>query len=163
MYTYTYFFKCIVNMNIYIYTYCKYMYLIFELSRWSMATGARMWQFPSLSWRRLVFYHWVTPRYCTLYVCCSVLQHVAACCSVCVLQEATTLSLRYAQVLHFVCALHYVAVCCSLLQCVCTSVPPNYTPAFHYNSVLQCIAVCWSVFHCVAVCCSASVLQFLLS
>ena len=42
-----------------------------------------------------------------------------------------------------VCVAAYVAVCCSVLQCV--------------GSVLQCVAVCCSVLQCVAVC--YSVLQ----
>ena len=37
----------------------------------------------------------------------------------------------------------YVAVCCSVLQCVTV-----------YCSVLQCVEVCRSVLQCVAVCCS---------
>ena len=41
-------------------------------------------------------------------------------------------------------ALHRVAVCCSVLQCV----------AARCCSVLQCIVVCCSVLQCAAVCCS---------
>jgi len=37
----------------------------------------------------------------------------------------------------------FVAVCCSVLQCVAVCC-----------SVLQCVAVCCSVLQCVAVCCS---------
>ena len=48
--------------------------------------------------------------------------------------------------------LQYVAVCCSVLQCVAVS----ETWRFHTERarVLQCVAVCCSVLQCVAVCCS---------
>jgi len=74
----------------------------------------------------------------------SVLQRVAACCSV--LQSNGSL---YRHTHWGVCfgfsaqPFVNVAVCCSVLQCVAVCC-----------SVLQCAAVCCSVLQCVAVCCS---------
>jgi len=83
-------------------------------------------------------------RRVSLYVavccaCCSVMQHVAACCSV----------------LHDSCD----AVCCSMLQCVavCNRIlmPEINSRTIRVPSVLQCVArhFCCSVLQCVAMCC----------
>jgi len=57
--------------------------------------------------------------------------------------------------------LQYVAVCCSVLQCVavCRSRRPTTciydAPGYTYLCrEMQCVAVCCSVLQCVAVCCS---------
>ena len=72
-----------------------------------------------------------------LLVCCSVLQSVAVCCSVCLyLELCLDLDLNGLTV-------HSGGLCCSVLQCVAVCC-----------SVLQCVAVCCSVLQCVAVCCS---------
>jgi len=81
------------------------------------------------------------------FLCCSVLQRVAVCCSVlhCVVRQARS---RMNESCLFQLArslLFYIAVrivCCSVLQCVAVCC-----------SVLQCVAVCCSVFQCVALCC----------
>ena len=57
--------------------------------------------------------------------------------------------------------LQWVAVCCNVLQCVCTNFGTHVVSiAYMFRisvccSVLQCVAVCCSVLQCVAVCCSA--------
>jgi len=83
------------------------------------------------------------------FMCCSVLQCVAVCCSVplCLLQCFCLFLNTRCSVLQcvLVCfsVLLCVAVCCSVLLCaaVCCC-------------VLQCVAVCCNVLLCVAVCCS---------
>jgi len=66
------------------------------------------------------------------------------------------------------CVLHYVAVCCSVLQCVAEpqrivqhsastatlACCRGASKSKHPYNVLQCVAVCCSVLQCVAVCCS---------
>ena len=68
-------------------------------------------------------------------VCCSVLQTLLQCVAHCVAVCCIVLSHELLQEV----SMQYVAVCCSVLQCVV---------------VLQCVAVCCSVLHCVAVCCT---------
>jgi len=68
-------------------------------------------------------------------VCCSVLQTLLQCVAHCVAVCCIALSHELLQEV----SMQYVAVCCSVLQCVV---------------VLQCVAVCCSVLHCVAVCCT---------
>jgi len=67
---------------------------------------------------------------------CSVLQRVAACCSLvqCVKKSIESEGLDEEDCRKRRCMLQCVAVCCS---------------------VLQCVAVCCSVLQCAAVCCSA--------
>jgi len=75
-------------------------------------------------------YVWMS--HVTYTMCCSVLQCVAVCCSLC------------------------VAVCCSVLQCVavcCRCVWISHVTNTMCCSVLQCVAVCCRVLQCVAVCC----------
>ena len=59
--------------------------------------------------------------------------------------------------------LRYVAVCCSLLQCVAVqyglagwfgAVCDCFKDPCPHSGVLQCVAVCCSVLQCVTVCCS---------
>jgi len=90
-------------------------------------------------------------------VWCSVLQRVAACCSV------STLRLKRVTLVNTV--RESVAVCCSVLQCVavCCSVSTlrvkrgTLINTVHESvavvcSVLQCVTVCYSALQCVAVC-----------
>ena len=71
--------------------------------------------------------------------CCRVLQCVAVSCSVVAGHNEDERTSNEAEIRYI-----YVAVCCSVLQCVAVCC-----------SVLQCVAVCWSVLQYVAVCCSA--------
>jgi len=76
------------------------------------------------------------------------LQHVAACCSMCTRnEEGLAFGMQAHQRHNYVShsALQCVAVCCGVLQCVAVCC-----------SVLQCVAVCCSVVQSVAVCCSVS-------
>jgi len=59
--------------------------------------------------------------------------------------------------------LQYFAVCCGVLQCLMSCIPPRENLVMHMYAilvlkcnigVLQCVAVCCSVLQCVAVCCS---------
>jgi len=50
--------------------------------------------------------------------------------------------------------LRYVAVFCSVLQCVAVHTQAQTRVEAACCSVLQCVAVCCSVLQCVAVCCS---------
>jgi len=90
-------------------------------------------------------------------VWCSVLQRVAACCSV------STLRLKRVTLVNTV--RESVAVCCCVLQCVavCCSVSTlrvkrgTLINTVHESvavvcSVLQCVTVCYSALQCVAVC-----------
>jgi len=52
--------------------------------------------------------------------------------------------------------LQYVAVCCSVLQCVPFIVVVQYNYTWWRWSEAECVAVCYSVLHCVAVRCSLS-------
>jgi len=107
--------------------------------------------------------------------CCCVLQCAAACCSVLQVCCECVASVPHA---HCFCVtvtqerayrvLHYVAVCCGVLQ-FGNSVLQRATRTLFLRhrdaracvqsvavccSVLQCVAVCCSVLQCVAVCCS---------
>jgi len=74
---------------------------------------------------------------------CSVLQRVAACCSVAVLQCHTCLPLS-----HMFCSvLQCVAACCSVLQC-CSVAGENDVYERLVSLVLQCVVVCCSVLQC---------------
>jgi len=122
--------------------------------------------------------------YCSVAVCCSMLQYVAVCCSV--LQYVAVCCARSRRetcirVLRSV--LQCVAACCSVLQCItmCCSVLRTkqarkvcknrqciffFSTEINLFSILyvadrgqcqvcsRCVAVCFSVFQCVAVCCS---------
>jgi len=89
---------------------------------------------------------------------CSVLQCVAVCCSVCASPNFCSCKSKnwFASVLQclpcgFVSVLQCVAVCCSVLQCVAVYAPPQISAKW----VRECVAVSavW-VRECVAVCCS---------
>ena len=87
---------------------------------------------------------------------CSVLQRVAACCSV--LQRVVlspTCSDRYTCVAVSCTVLQRVAACCSVLQRVilyCSALQLAISPTGTH--VLQCVIVCCSVLQRVAACCS---------
>jgi len=115
--------------------------------------------------------HWVALCCSVLQFIASVLQCLAVCCSVGAVTDllvcgsggsrARTHTRRRACgttpcVYGFLFSFLYVAVCCSMLQCVsfmCVAVRCRAC----LLCVLQCVAVCCSVLQCVAVCCSAAV------
>ena len=80
----------------------------------------------------LVNQHCIVNLWIRCVVCCSVLQCVAACCSVYDARQSTL----YREFMDQVCGvLQCVAVCCSVLQCVAVC-----------SGVLQCVAACCSVY-----------------
>jgi len=99
-------------------------------------------------------------------VCFSVLQRVAACCSVLQicdgfpLLDSLQIFVAKTHRMPHLCVLLCFAGCCTVLQCiaVCCSVLQCKRPTgcliFVCCSVLQNVAVCRSVLQCVAVCCS---------
>ena len=123
----------------------------------------------------------VLPCVAVSWVCCSVMQYVAAWCNVLYVSchdfiahgmlhiwlECVAVCCSVLQCAAVCCSvlqcLECVAACCSVLQCV---VVCRFTTSLHTSdlSLLQCIAVCWvccSVLQCVAVCCSVSLYDFI--
>jgi len=101
---------------------------------------------------------------------CSVLQCVAACCSV---NNRWILDLQAASrwfdntllqcvvlrcsMLQCVAMLQCIALCCSVLQCVavcCSVLPIRQNPVAPCYTLLHSVALCCSALQCVAVCCS---------
>jgi len=97
-------------------------------------------------------------------VCCSVLQCVAACCSVSIYRaNLNTVSCNVSQCVAVRgSAWQCVAVCCIVLQCIPVCCSVSVTPGLlddrcvlqSYYSVLQRVAACCSVLQQVAACCS---------
>ena len=88
-------------------------------------------------------------------VCCSMLQYVTVCCSVCWFMWDVSFVWCGSQRVAV-----YCSVCCSVLLCCAVCVDSRETSSWYHVccSVLQCVAVCCSVLEralqCVAVCCS---------
>jgi len=82
------------------------------------------------------------------YVCCSVLQCIAACCSVLRMCCSMLQCVRSEKVSRILCVLQCIAACCSVL-CMCC----RMLQCADYTGLRQGVVVCCSVLQCVAVCC----------